>query len=471
MKFKAVIILMSLLFISEMEAQNIQGTDNGFNLEVTYPGQEGKKIYFGQYWRGSTYARDSVKVSASGKAVFSSKEKYPEGQYFIYIAPDLRTDLLIGNEQSKIQININSQDYLKSSVSGSNDTRLLWSYMNKVNENERIIEALNDQLADPKTSSQKKASLQKEIAKEEELAEAYIESLLKENKTSWFTTFLKGMTSVNLPYPNPKTEKEFTDNKNFGKAHYFDNINLTDPRLWRTNYMTSYIDTYMRQWVEPIPDSLAIAASKLVAKTKSNEACFKEMLSYMVNMSTTSDRMGDENIWAKLCEEYIFDKKLKWIDSIQMSGLQYMYEHIKNNRIGMRARNIKLTSMDGKTIETNDIQAEYLMIYFYGHDCHYCLEETPRIYNDIYLKYKDKGLQVVAIDIKGSDKKEWEKFVKDNKMTGWINAADPNNKSQYWMNYDTSYIPSVFVLDKNKKIIAKKIDSEALKHVFDHYIK
>ena len=471
MKFKAVVILMSLLFISEMEAQNIQSTGNGFNLEVTYPGQEGKKIYFGQYWRGSTYARDSVMVPANGKAVFTSKEKYPEGQYFIYIAPDLRTDLLIGGEQSKIQININNKDYHRSTVSGSNDTKLLWDYMGMVTESENIVETLNDQLSDPKTTSQKKKNIEKEIAKEEEIAQAHIADLIKNNRNSWFGTFLKGMTSINLPYPNPKNEKEFIDNKNFGKAHYFDNINLTDARLWRTNYMTSYIDTYLRQWVDPIPDSLAIAANNLVTKTKSNEACFKEMLSYLVNMSTTSNRMGDENIWAKLCEEYIFDKKLSWIDDTQMSGLQYMYEHIKNNRIGMRARNIKLTTMDGKTVETNDIQSEYLMIYFYGHDCHYCMEETPRIYNDIYLKYKDKGLQVVAIDIKGSDKKEWEKFVKDNKMTSWINAADPNNKSQYWMNYDTSYIPSVFVLDKNKKIVAKKIDSEALKQFFDYYIK
>ncbi|MDR3056934.1 MAG: hypothetical protein LBU84_02190, partial [Prevotella sp.] len=309
MKFKAVIIvLMSLLFLSETEAQNIQGS--GFNLDVLYPGQEGKKMYFGQYWRGSTYARDSVIISSAGKAVFKSKEKYPEGQYFIHIAPDFRADLLIGNEQSKIQIIVNNKDYFKSTISGSNDTKLLWDYMSMVTESENIIETLNDQLSDSKTTSQKKANIEKEIAKEEEIVQTHVADLIKNNKNSWFGTFLKGMTSINLPYPNPKNEKEFVDNKNFGKTHYFDNINLTDPRLWRTNYMASYIDTYLRQWVDPIPDSLAIAASNLVGKTKVDEACFKEMLSYLVNMSTTSDRMGDENIWAKLCEEYIFDKKL-----------------------------------------------------------------------------------------------------------------------------------------------------------------
>lgn len=471
MRFKITVILLSLLFTFEMEAQTIKSPDNKFNLEVTYPGQSGKKLYLGQYWRGATYAKDSVVLSAGGKGVFTAKEKYPEGQYFLYIAPDFRTDMLFGSEQSKMQITINKDNFLKSTVTGNDDTRLLWSYLNKVAENDALRETLEDQLSASDLTPQKRAGIEKEIATEEQIAQTYVNNLIKENKTSWFGTFLKGMTPITLPYTDPKNDKEFAENNKYGKVHYFDNINLTDPRLWRTNYLTSYIESYMTQWVNPTPDSLAIAATKLVSRTKENEVCFKEMLSYLINTTTSSDRMGDENIWAKLCEDYVFGKNLAWIDSAQVSGLQYMYEHIKNNRIGMRARNIKLTTIDGKTIETNDIKAEYLILYFYGHDCNHCIEETPRIYNEVYTKYKDKGLQVVAIDIKGSDKTEWDKFVKNNKMTGWINAADPNNISQYWLNYDTSYIPSVFVLDKNKKIVAKKIDSKGLEQFFDYYTK
>lgn len=462
---------MSLLFVFEMEAQTVKDSGEGFNLEVIYPSANGKKMYLAQYWRGSTYARDSVILSAAGRGIFTSPKKYPQGQYVLYIAPDFRTDILIGEEQGKILININKDDYMRSTVTGSNDTKLLWDYLNKITENDDLKEILNEQLLADDITPQKKARLEKEMSKEDEIAQAHVENLIKENRNTWFGAFIKGMTPINLPHPNPKNEKEFLENKNYGKAHYFDNMDLTDPRLWRTNYMTSYIESYLQQWVDPVPDSLAVAASRLVKKTTSNEACFTEMLSYLVNTTTTSKKMGDENIWAKLCEDYIFNKKPAWIDSTQLSGLQYMYEHIKNNRIGMRARNIKLTTLEGKTIETNDIKAEYLMLYFYGHDCSHCLEETPRLYNEIYNQYKDKGLQVVAIDIKGGDKDEWQKFVKDNGMTGWINAADPNNKSQYWMFFDTSYIPSMFLLDKNKKIIAKKIDTEGLKQFFNFFIK
>ena len=121
------------------------------------------------------------------------------------------------------------------------------------------------------------------------------------------------MESISLPYSQPKDEKEYLKNKEYGKAHYFDNINLTDPRFWRTNYFVLHINTYMRQWVDQIPDSLAVAASRLVAKTKSNEICFKEMLSELTNEAMKSNVMGDENIWARLYEDYMVNKNISWI--------------------------------------------------------------------------------------------------------------------------------------------------------------
>ncbi|MDR0824238.1 MAG: AhpC/TSA family protein [Prevotella sp.] len=474
MRFKTTItILLSLLSLSGVKAQNIPGTINEFNLEVTIAGQKGKKMYLGQYFREATYARDSVIVSNSGKAIFTAKEKYPEAQYFIYIEPDIRADLLIGDDQKDIQITLNSANPQKSTVSGSSDTKLLWNYLNWAADNDKKKASLEKQLYDPKTTDKKKADLEKEITAEEETSLKYVENLITDNKDNWFGTFLKGMTPVALPHPSPENEQDFAENIQYGRVHYFDNIDLTDQRLWSTNYLTSIIDSYMQQWVDQTPDSLAMEASKLVAKTNSNEFCYKEMLTYLINSAISSDRMGDENIWARLFEEYIFNAKHRpdWIDSAQMIDLQKMYEKVKDNRIGMKAHNLILTTLIGDTIKTNDIEADYLILYFYSHDCNHCIMETPVLHDKLYKKYKDKGVQVVAIDLKGEDKEEWEKFVETNKIANWINVADPMYKSQYWIYYDISKIPSVFVLDKNKKIVAKKLESKGLGEFFDYYIK
>ena len=179
--------------------------------------------------------------------------------------------------------------------------------------------------------------------------------------------------------------------------------------------------------------------------------------------------MGDENIWVRLAEDYIFDKDVVWIDSTQNSELRRQYELIKNNRIGMKAHNLTLQTFEGDTINTNDIDAEYLLLYFYSPSCGHCQTATPELHDKLYAKYKDKGLKVVTINL-NNDKQEWERFVKSKNIGDWINCADPEYKSKYWMYYDTSGIPAIFVLNKNKTIIAKKVDEQNLEKLFDYYI-
>lgn len=466
----SILILISLLFAFKGEAQNNTNKDEaGFNLNVNILSQKNNMLYLGYYWKGTTYARDSVQLSTEGKASLSFSEEPAAGQYFIFIKPDFRIDLLIDKGENDIQLFINEKDFTKSTVTGSNNTKLLWTYLNNIQKRDIERSKLEKQLEDSSITTQKRKNLGVEIQKLDENTQAYIQKTIKDNKDNWFGVFLKGMESVTLPYKQPKDGKEFQENREYGKLHFFDNIDLTDPRLWSTNYMNSYIDTYIQHWVDQVPDSLANAASELVAKTKGNEFCFKEMLSKLTNESLKSLRMGDENIWARLAEDYIFDKDVVWIDSAQNSELRKQYELIKNNRVGMKAHNLILQTLEGEIINTNDIDAEYLLLYFYNPGCGHCQTATPELHDKLYAKYKDKGLKVVTINL-NNDKEEWEKFVKSKNISDWINCADPEYKSQYWMYYDTSGVPAVFVLNKNKTIIAKKVDEQNLEKLFDYYI-
>jgi len=471
MKYNILIIL-SLLAFSRVEAQKNASTQSkGFHLEVSIPTQTTKTLYLGQYWKGNTYAIDSVKLSDKGVGSFSYPDKpMPQGQYFLYIKPSFQADFLIGDEQNDIKLYIKENSLGENKVSGSKDTQLLWEYIDKAAQYDRQIDEKEKKLVERKTLTEPEIkNLEDEIKKLKEQKERYTVSLLKDNKNTWAGTFINGLQPVKLPFPNNESKEEVIKNRIYIKKHFFDNIDLNDPRLWRTNYLNETIDAYTTQWVEQSFDSIAAAASRLVAKTKDNEFCFKEMLSKFVNKSIASNVMGDENVWAKLFEEYIVDGNVAWIDSTQMAELRSMYERIKMNRIGMTAQNMELQTIDGGTINTNELDADYILLYFYDPGCGHCKTETPLIHNDIYKKYKSKGFEVVAINI-SSNKQEWESFVNDLKITDWINAADMDYKSKYWMNYDVSGVPSVYILDKNKRIIAKKIDEKNIKRIMDFYL-
>ncbi len=463
-----ILIILSLLFINKVEAQNNMGEKGGaFRLEITIPAQANNTLYLGEYRVGGTYAIDSVKIGEDGKAVFTYPDrKIDQGQYFLHIKPSFLVDFLIGNEQDDIRMSI-KKNPSQNTVSGSEDTKLLWQHLAYIAEEDMRKNVLQGKFLS--ASEQEKQKLQDELSSFDDKLALHTQSFIGKHSTQWAGIFLKGMEYITLPYPPPKDNKEFFANKEYGKAHYFDNINLTDPRFWRTNYFTSYIDSYMQQWIDPVPDSLAAAASRLVAKTINNDICFKEMLSKLTNEALTSGRMGDENIWARLYEDYIMDKNITWIDSAQISQLKQKYSDIEYNRIGMKARNLTMETPDGKPIATNGIAAEYTLLYFYNPDCGYCQLETPKFHDEVYKKYKEKGLEVIAINT-GNNKQEWLDFVKKNKLTDWINCADLNYKSQYWLYYDTSGIPATFILDKDKTIIAKKINEKNVIKFLDHHI-
>ena len=464
-------LLMSLLFIFEMEAQNNTNKTNGegFKLEVSIPTQKNKLLYLGQYWKDKTYAIDSVLLSDEGKGIFSRSEEYPEGQYFLHIKPSFQADFLIGDDQHDIKMQLNEFAFANNRVTGSKDTEILWEYLAKTNNYNTDIRSLKLESIDTTLTQVQLDNKTQEIKDIENKKNSFEKDFLNKHKDTWAGKLITGLIPVELPYPQPRLIEEYLGNKKFAKDHFFDNIDLTDIRFWHTNYLDSYIDTYLKDWIDPTPDSVALAACNLVEKTKGNDICFKEMLSKLFNKYITSRTMGDENVWAMLYERYIKDNNISWIDDKQYAEINHAYELIKNNRIGMNAPNIGLEDLNDEVVNTNAISADYLVLYFYDPHCGYCKTETPKMHDDLYKKYKDKGLKVVAINT-ASNKQEWADFVNTYKLNDWINASDLNYKSQYWLNYDLSGIPMTYLLDKNKKIIAKKIDSKQLDSLLEIYL-
>jgi len=68
---------------------------------------------------------------------------------------------------------------------------------------------------------------------------------------------------------------------------------------------------------------------------------------------------------------------------------------------------------------------------------------------------------VIAIStLFGEDGKEqWADFVNEYQLYDWINAWNPYSY-EYKLKFDILSTPTIYLLDKDKKIIAKKISPE-----------
>ena len=129
---------------------------------------------------------------------------------------------------------------------------------------------------------------------------------------------------------------------------------------------------------------------------------------------------------------------------------------------GTPAPDFTLQTPDGKTIQFSDFaKGKYVVIDFWASWCGPCRRESPNVRN-VYAKYHDKGFEVFSVSL-DRDANNWKKAIKDDKLV-W-----PNHVSdlKYWSSeaaaiYGVRSIPSMFLLDREGRIVAKDLRGEAL---------
>jgi len=82
---------------------------------------------------------------------------------------------------------------------------------------------------------------------------------------------------------------------------------------------------------------------------------------------------------------------------------------------------------------------------------------------------KDRGVEVFSV-CTTNDRQEWEKYIAENKLT-WINGWDPQRATNYGYYYNVQSTPMIYILDRDKKIIAKKLSVDDIPAFIDNYRK
>ena len=115
------------------------------------------------------------------------------------------------------------------------------------------------------------------------------------------------------------------------------------------------------------------------------------------------------------------------------------------------------------------IQSDYLVVFLYDPDCGHCRESTPKLkkFSDTY---KNKGVKVLAIAVDKAPE-AWKKFIKEFKVGDWINGYDFTFRTNYRQQYDVYSTPVVYVLDKDKRIIARRMPVEQLEDFYQFLLR
>jgi hypothetical protein len=90
---------------------------------------------------------------------------------------------------------------------------------------------------------------------------------------------------------------------------------------------------------------------------------------------------------------------------------------------------------------------------------------------EFYEKFKDRGVKLVAVCVKFTkDVPDCWKYVDENEIGDWMHLVDPYHRSKFSKIYNVKTTPQLYILDKNKEIISKRIGAEQLEEVMDKII-
>jgi peroxiredoxin len=182
--------------------------------------------------------------------------------------------------------------------------------------------------------------------------------------------------------------------------------------------------------------------------------------------------MGLDRVYVNLYDKYFASGEMDFwaTQSIKQSVKTYA-DKLRGSLVGDQGYNLRMQDINFQPKALYDVKKKYTVLLFYDPDCGHCREETPKLmefYNKDKLKF---DLEVFAVSADSSVKK-MKDFIKEFKTSNWVNVYGARSYHEHYSNfYYAEQTPTVYVLDRQKKIIAKKPPIEKLEDFLTNYEK
>jgi len=148
------------------------------------------------------------------------------------------------------------------------------------------------------------------------------------------------------------------------------------------------------------------------------------------------------------------------------ANTQRLMAQVKNNKIqefiaknGENSPDITLPNTNGRNVSLSSLTAKVVLIQFWS-----ALNTDSRYQNqalvELYNKYKSKGLEIFQVSI-DDDRDAWLTAIQQDGLT-WINVGDMKGSNSALNAYNVKVIPSNYILDKERRIVARDLLGPAL---------
>jgi len=453
----------------------------GYEIRLTLKPYTNSKVYLGYYYGKLKAVADSAMLNDQSACVFTGKDKLQGGIYFV-VSPkkEILFELLV-DQQQKFSVTADTARIPAGiHFTGSPENDAFLTYTMFMNSHGKELSTLQSQISQAKSKADSIA-IRDKIKKLNEEVRVERENVISKNPNTLLSTLLTALRDPIIP-PTPMLANGKPDSSfayQYYKAHYWDNISLTDDRLIRTPLFEPKLDYYFKNLVVPVPDSIDREIDHMLLYSRTNQEMYKYLMVYFTQKYVNPEYMGQDAVFIHIFDKYInaglaeffTDKYRKFINDRAYS--------IMANLIGQPAANLSMTDSSGKAVSLYEIPSEFVLVCFWDPTCSHCKETIPRLDSIYKAKWKYEGVTIFAVMVDGGQD-NWRKFIRDHNLGEWVNVYQTDaqrdevtqaGKPDYRQLYDVYQTPELFLLDKDKRIVAKKLSYQQMDEVISLKLK
>ena len=209
--------------------------------------------------------------------------------------------------------------------------------------------------------------------------------------------------------------------------HFWDGIEAFDGPTDENPVLASQLDFYFDKLVSPLPDSITMEIGRLTERTSYNTDLRDFILRHLLKKYRHPEYMNQEQVFVWLYDQYFSQLEIKNLNASDLALIREKAERLRRLAINSPAPEIRLDNLDLSAIES-----KYTILFFYDHDCEVCQQEL-RDLDSVCAEHHE--ITALKIDL-------------NSNTEGLETLYDA---------FDIETTPLIYVLDRDKRIIAKKI--------------
>lgn len=254
--------------------------------------------------------------------------------------------------------------------------------------------------------------------------------------------------------------------------HYWDHFAFTDTSLI---HKPETIEPVFADFIGVLPHATYPVVNKGIRKLMKKAEVNIQLYIYLGKLADkylydSNSPMRNEDFYIHFLKSIV---ESKMVDETHKIRFRHQLAMVLKNLPGSIATNFVYTLASGKSGKLSDINSQYTLLFFNNPDCELCGEireqiiASPILSNLQSMKSNQREKLTVLSVYTEEELAIWREQQWKNPSI-WVCGYDKKQKIRNQKLYDLKSIPTLYLLDREKRILLKDTSLEAVEHYLEN---